>query len=143
MLTLHKLIYRLLGFDLHEITTGIYTTSKAVPGIAISSSRLILIDVRLFHQLTSEEVQAVIQHEIGHQQLRHHSVWIRAMLTGKATTELREQQELEADAYAKQMGLGDSLISFLERALPALKDKPDDLKQLERRIQALRESVYN
>jgi hypothetical protein len=72
-----------------------------------------------FAYLTADEQSAVIMHEAGHIRKRHHArrLWwvlsLKALLRPEQYFAMCEQQEYEADRYAKAQGWGDELISFL------------------------------
>lgn len=63
--------------------------------------------------LTQEEVKAVIAHEVGH--LKHDHLHLDIPEVNGVRVSTHEHAELQADAYAVSLGLGEALISAIEK----------------------------
>lgn len=87
-----------------------------------------------FDLLPYDQQQAVIAHERGH--LKHRHVWKRVkwlVWRGfKGFDAMCAEQELEADSYAKSLGHGGALASFLvEHVRMTAKGYPSVIRRLE------------
>lgn len=94
---------------------GIYHC-HALPVIGLSLGPIIVLCSKLIIEATPEEISAVVAHERAH--LILHSGWIRRW----RTLSDRKQQEFEADAYVKSLGLGPAMARVLERYCPMVED---------------------
>ena len=63
--------------------------------------------------LTEEEARAVVAHEVGH--LKHDHLSLEVTEINGVRLSLHEHAELQADAFAVSLGLGEALISALEK----------------------------
>ena len=63
--------------------------------------------------LTTEETRAVVAHEVGHLKYDHLSLEVTEI--NGARVSLHEHAELQADAFAVSLGLGEALISAIEK----------------------------
>ena len=63
--------------------------------------------------LTEEEAKAVVAHEVGH--LKHDHLELEMTEVNGVRISLHEHAELQADAYAVSLGLGEALISGIEK----------------------------
>ncbi len=63
--------------------------------------------------LTEEEARAVVAHEVGH--LKHDHLELEMTELNGVRISTHEHAELQADAYAVSLGLGQALISGIEK----------------------------
>ena len=63
--------------------------------------------------LTEEEAKAVVAHEVGH--LKHDHLELEMTVVNGVRVSTHEHAELQADAYAVSLGLGEALISGIEK----------------------------
>lgn len=63
--------------------------------------------------LTPEEARAVVAHEVGH--LKYDHLGLEMSEVNGVRVSMHEHAELQADAYAVSLGLGEALISAIEK----------------------------
>lgn len=132
-------VLRCLGLpDLKPFMRDVYT-SENLNSAACTMGPVIVLGAEFVKRATAEELNAVLTHERGHQELGHtRRMFLALLLPGRSREARMKQMEFEADAFAYAHGHSEGLISALKnyggpdegsKSHPSVKERISRLEQ--------------